>query len=90
MIEILKNKIKELESENISISDLSIINEIDAQLENTLPNNEYEKLFRTVKGCHFKVDIVSLCDLVNFCIKNIDKIDNMSTYEIIENSYISF
>lgn len=90
MIETLKNKIKELESENISISDLSIINEIEAQLENTLPNDEYEKLFQTVKDCHFKTNIVSLCDLVNFCIKNIDKISNMSTYEIIENSYICF
>lgn len=49
----------------------------------------YKRLEKALKQ-DLKTDECNLNDIVRYCIKNVDKIDDMSGWEIVENSYICF
>lgn len=90
MVERIRNEIKRLESENISVLDLQIVYEIDCQLENEISKEDYMKIYYNSRNAYLKTDECSLSDIVRYCIKNVDKIDDMSSWEIVENSYVIF
>lgn len=71
---------------NYSLLNLQIIDEIQCQLEDKISDEDYNKLFYTIKNCYLKSDSVDLWCLTNYCINNKEKIGNMSTYDIIDNS----
>lgn len=73
---------------NYNLLNLQIIDEIQCQLEDKISDENYNKLFYTIKNCYLKTDEIDLWSLTNYCINNIDEIDDMSTWEIIEESNI--
>ena len=69
---------------NLQLLNLVIIDEIQCQLEDKISDEDYNKLFYKIKNCFLKADAVDLWQLTNYCIKNIDKIDDMGCWEIID------
>lgn len=67
---------------------LVIIDEIQCQLEDEISDEDYNKLFYTIENCYLKSDAVDLWCLTNYCIKNLDVIENMGCWEIINHSSI--
>ena len=79
-----KNIIQELEDKGIDLLELNIWNEIDCQLEEELTDNQLMTLYCTVERAYLKTNYATIEQLVRYCIKNIDKIFDMSIYDIIE------
>lgn len=71
-----------------NLLNLQIIDEIQCQLQDKISDEDYNNLFYTIRNCYLKSDEINLWSLTNYCIKNIDKIDDMSTYDIIDESSI--
>lgn len=69
-----------------NLLNLIVIDEIKCQLEDKISDEDYNKLFYTIKNCYLKDTNTDLWCLTNYCLKNIDNIENMSTYEIINES----
>ena len=81
-----KEIIEELHDRGIGLLELEIWDEIDCQLNGReLSENELSILYCTVERAYLKSEYVSLFDLVKYCIKNLDKIYDMSIYDIIDN-----
>ena len=72
----IRETIKELEKEDISILDLKIGYEIDCQLENEISDSKYELLKNNVEWAYLKLEGVALENIVGCGIKNLDKLDN--------------
>lgn len=83
--EIYNEKVK---NNKLNFLNLMIIDEIQCQLEDEISDENYNKLFYTIKNCYLKSDAVDLWQLTNYCIKNIDTIENMGCWEIINHSQI--
>lgn len=77
--------IKELEAMHISISDLMIWQEIYYNPHTHKHTNEQLNiLYNTVERAYLKAEYpLDLTRLVDYCTKNIDKIYDMSIYEIL-------
>lgn len=76
MVERIRNEIKRLESENISVLDLEIVYEIDCQLENEISDSRYSNLKANVEWAYLKLDGVPLENIVRCGIENLDKLDD--------------
>lgn len=79
---------KYYETNDCNLLNLMIINEIECQLEEEISEEDYNKLFYKIRNCYLKVDSVDLWCLTYVCIENLDKLDDMSSYEIIDKSYM--
>lgn len=73
---------------NYNLLNLQIIDEIQCQLTDKISDEDYNTLFYTIKNCYLKSDSADLWCLTNYCIRNKDKIKDMSTYDIIDNSFM--
>ena len=62
---------------------LMIIDEIQCQLQDKISDEDYNKLFYKIKNCYLKSSDADLWQLTNYCIKNIEKIDDMGCWQII-------
>lgn len=67
---------------------LMIIDEIQCQLQDKISDEDYNKLFYKIKNCYLKSNSADLWQLTNYCIKNIEKIDDMGCWFIINHSSI--
>ena len=76
MVERIRNEIKRLESENISVLDLKIVYEIDCQLENEISDSQYSNLKANVEWAYLKLEGVPLESIVRCGIENLDKLDD--------------
>lgn len=76
MVEKIRNEIKRLESENISVLDLEIVYEIDCQLDKEISDSQYSNLKANVKWAYLKLEGVALENIVRCGIENLDKLDN--------------
>lgn len=72
----------------LALVNLQIIDEIQCQLQDKISDEDYNKLFYTIKNCYLKSDETDIWQLTKYCIKNIETIDNMSTWQIINHSSI--
>ena len=80
----IKKVLEELSDKGIDLLELNIWNEIDCQLDKELTDNQLMTLYCTVERAYLKTDCATIEQLVRYCIKNIDKIFDMSIYDIIE------
>ena len=86
--DVFYNKYFNFKKSDLSLLNLMIIDEIKSQLEDEISDEDYNKLFYTIKNCYLKSDNIDLWCLTNYCIKNIDVIDNMDCWFIINHSSI--
>ena len=77
---------KYYETNECNLLNLMIINEIECQLEEEISEEDYNKLFYKIRNSYLKTDGVDLWCLTYVCINYIDKLDDMSCYEIIDKS----
>lgn len=75
-------------SNNYNLLNLMIIDEIQCQLQDKISDENYNKIFYKVRNCYLKSSESDLWQLTNYCIKNVDKIDDMGCWEIINYSSI--
>lgn len=84
----LENKLKELKEENISVSDLEILQEIEYQseyyLEIELTDEDKERAFQEIHRAWLKSEDLSIYQIVTTVLENIKNIDSLSTWDIIE------
>ena len=73
---------------NYNLLNFQIIDEIECQLQDKISDEDYNKLFYTIKNCYLKSSDVNLWQLTKYCIKNLDVIENMGCWEIINHSSI--
>ena len=78
----------ELNDKGIDLLELNIWNEIDCQLEEELTDNQLEILYCTVERAYLKAEEITIEQLVSYCIENIDKIYDMSIWDIILNASV--
>lgn len=78
MIEKIREEIKRLKEENISILDIQIVYEIDCQLEEELSPEDYSKLYSNVEWAYLKLDGVALDSIVSCGIEHLDELDDES------------
>lgn len=69
-----------------NLLNLQIIDEIQCQLQDKISDEDYNNLFYTIKNCYLKSSDVDLWCLTNYCINNKEKLEDMSTYDIIDKS----
>ena len=79
----IRNKIKLLENDGISILDLQIVYEIDCQLDREITNEEYSRLENMVEWAYLKLDGVALDIIVRCGIENLDRL-NDDNFDFIE------
>ena len=75
---------KYFKDNNYNLLNFLIIDEIECQLNNSLKEEDYNKLFHTIKNCYLKSDSVDLWSLTHYCLENFDDLDNKSSWEIID------
>lgn len=84
----LEEKLLELKRENISIVDLDILDEINYQseyyLEIKLTEEEKEMVFSQVHKAWLKSEGLPIHVITTTALDNLDKLKNMSTYELVE------
>ena len=84
----LENKLLELKSENISVADLEILEEINYQskyyLEIELTETEKEKAFEEIHRAWLKSEDLPIYQIATTVLENIKNLDNMTTWDIIE------
>lgn len=84
----LEEKLLELKRENISIVDLDILDEINYQseyyLEIKLTEEEKEMVFSKVHKAWLKSEGLPIHVITTTALDNLDKLKNMSTYELVE------
>ena len=81
----IKEVLEELSDKGIDLLELNIWNEIDCQLDKELNDNQLMTLYCTVERAYLKTSYATIEQLVRYCLKNINKIYDMSIYDIIEN-----
>ena len=86
----IKEELESLKDKGISLLDMMVYDEITCQLEEEINEVQFEMLFSKVSDAYLKTDDCSLYGIVKFCVNNLDKIDDMSIWEILENSYVVF
>ena len=79
-----KEIMQELNDRGVDLLELMIWNEIDCQLDKELTDNQLQILYCTVERAYLKTNSATIEQLVRYCLKNIDKIYDMSIYDIIE------
>ena len=84
----IKEVLEELNDKGIDLLELNIWNEIDCQLEEELTDSQLELLYCTVERAYLKAEEITIEQLVRYCIENIDKIYDMSIWDIICNACI--
>ena len=72
----LKETYKKLYDKHIYAYKLQIIDELEAQLEKELSDEEYEKLYYEIEYAYLKLDNVSIWAITRCAIDNLDKILN--------------
>ena len=82
----IKGVLKELENKGIDLLELEIWNEIDCLLDKELNDNQLDILYCTVERAYLKAEDITINQLVNYCIDNIDKIYDMNIWDIISNA----
>ena len=84
----LEEKLMELKSENISYTDLEILDEINYQseyyLEIELSEEEKEELFESVHRAWLKSEDLQIYQIVTVALENIKELKNMSTFDLID------
>lgn len=83
----LEEKLKELKIENICVSDLEILDEINYQsdyLEIELTEEEKERAFSEIHRAWLKTDDLPIYQLTTTVLENIKDIGKLSTWDIIE------
>ena len=86
-LEEIRKELKHLHENNLSILDLMIYDEIDCQLEEKLTDDEFINLMVYVENAYIKAENIDLYCIVKYCIEHRDELENMSTWDIIDNSY---
>lgn len=82
----IKEVLEELSDKGIDLLELNIWNEIDCQLDKELNDNQLMTLYCTVERAYLKAEDITIEQLVRYCIKNIDKIFDMSIWFIINHA----
>lgn len=84
----LENKLKELKEENISITDLEILTEINYQseyyLEIELTKEEKEMILEQVHRAWLKSEDLTIYQITTTAMDNLKELKNMTTWELIE------
>ena len=84
----LEEKLKELEKEHISYTDLEILDEINYQskyyLEIKLKEEEKEMIFSQIHRAWLKSEGLPIHVITTAAMDNLDKLKDMSTYDLVE------
>ena len=71
-----------------NLLNLVIIDEIQCQLEDKISDEDYNTLFYRVKNCYLKADSVDLWSLVHYCIENLERLEELETWFILNHCMI--
>ena len=81
----IRKQIHLLHEKHIYLYELNIIDELDSQLMDTIPDEEYQKLYNEIEYTYLKVDGVALENIVRCAIDNKNKIvNNDDTFRLRE------
>ena len=79
---------KYLKGGNYNLLNLMIIDEIECQTRVRLKDEDYNKLFYKVKNCYLKSDSIDLWSLVHYCLDNLEDLEDLDTWFIINHSQV--
>lgn len=84
----LERKLKELKEQNISYTDLEILDEINYQskeyLEIELSEKEKELLLNTIHNAYLKSEDLTIYQITTIALENLKELKNMSTWDLVE------
>lgn len=84
-LELVRKTIKELEEKHILHLELDIIYELDCQLEETLSDEDYCKLYNEIEYAYLKLEGVALESVVRCALDHIRRIlDDDETFNLRE------
>lgn len=87
-IESIKKELETLKEKNLTLLDLMIYDEIDCQLEEDLTDNEILNLMGHIENAYLKDSSCSLWSITYYCLLNRKKLNNMTTWDILEGASI--